>query len=112
MNSLVLKQASPFAEWYHRALAPCQHYIEFWRRDEEDVVPLLRALQDSPANQATAQRIAAAAQAFAAAYLGEEARWQYWQLVFDRYAELYKKGGGVVGGGGSGEGAVQQRDHG
>lgn len=33
-----------------------------------------------------------APQAFALAHLSEEARWRYWQALFDRYAALYKGG--------------------
>ncbi|EFN52413.1 hypothetical protein CHLNCDRAFT_138890 [Chlorella variabilis] len=89
INSLVLKQASPYQQWYYRAVKPCVHYLEFWRDSETDVLDLVRTLRQ-PANQAVAQRLAANAQAFAAAHLSEEGYWQYWQSVLDRYVELYR----------------------
>lgn len=70
-------------------MKPCVHYLEFWRDSETDVLDLVRTLRQ-PANQAVAQRLAANAQAFAAAHLSEEGYWQYWQSVLDRYVELYR----------------------
>ncbi|KAL4422564.1 hypothetical protein ABPG75_008761 [Micractinium tetrahymenae] len=90
MNSLVLKQESPWSEWYYHALQPCVHHLPFWQSSEEDVLDLLRTLRVNPANQLTAQRIAANANAFAAAWLDDEGQFRYWQLLIDRYAELYR----------------------
>lgn len=56
------------------------HYLPFWQGSEEDVLDLLRTLRGSPANDLVAQRIAANANAFAAAWLDEEGQFRYWQV--------------------------------
>ncbi|KAL4424736.1 hypothetical protein ABPG77_000079 [Micractinium sp. CCAP 211/92] len=90
INSLVLKQESPWSEWYYPALQPCVHYLPFWQRSEEDVLDLLSTLRSHPANELVAQRIAANANAFAAAWLDGHGQYRYWQLLIDRYAQLYR----------------------
>lgn len=76
--------------WYYAGLQPCVHYLPFWQHSEDDVLPLVRALQGSQQNQAVAQRLAANAQTFAAAHFTEDAVYRHWQRVIDRYVELYR----------------------
>ncbi|KAL4424735.1 hypothetical protein ABPG77_000078 [Micractinium sp. CCAP 211/92] len=90
MNSLVLKQESLQLEWYYHALQPCVHYLPFWQGSEEDVLGLLSTLRSDPANDLMAQRIAANANAFAAAWLDDDGQLRYWQMVIDRYVQLYR----------------------
>ncbi|KAL4422563.1 hypothetical protein ABPG75_008760 [Micractinium tetrahymenae] len=90
MNSLVLKQESQHLEWYYHALQPCVHYLPIWQSSEEDVLGLLRTLRGNPANDLIAQRIAANANAFAATWLDDDGQLRYWQLVIDRYLQLYR----------------------
>ena len=54
------------------------------------MVPLLEALQASPANEAAARALAANAYTFAAAHFGEAGQYRHWQRVIDRYARLYR----------------------
>lgn len=71
----------------------CHHPIDVCRvTNETDLIPLLRQLK-RPGNQEVAQRIAANANAFAYLHLGLEAQWRYWQLLIDRYIQLYRPGG-------------------
>ncbi|EFN59741.1 hypothetical protein CHLNCDRAFT_133347 [Chlorella variabilis] len=98
-NSLVIKQASPRVEYYYHAIHPCVHYMHYWVTSETDLVDIVRALNASPQNQLTAQRISANGQAFAAAHLTEEAQWKYWQALIDRYLQLFR---GPIGGAGNG----------
>lgn len=92
INSAVLKQASREVEWYYRALQPCVQYLPFWVDNTTDILQLVQQLKDHPANDAVARRVAANGQAFALAHLTEEARWRYWQTLFDQYAALYQGG--------------------
>ncbi|KAL4444152.1 hypothetical protein ABPG75_011889 [Micractinium tetrahymenae] len=92
INSAVLKQASREVEWYYRAIHPCVHYLPFWVDNTTDILQLVQRLKSDPANDEAARRVAANGQAFALAHLTEEARWRYWQALFDRYAALYKGG--------------------
>lgn len=66
------------------------HYLPFWRHSTDDVLPLLRALEGSAAAQAVARRVALNAFTFAAATFNDDSVFRHWQLVIDRYAELYK----------------------
>jgi len=87
-NSVVLKQASMYQEFYYRSLRPCVHYLPFWERNEGDVLELIQAVRREPE---MAQAIAANAQAFAMLHLTDDAKFRYWEEALRRYAALAEK---------------------
>jgi hypothetical protein len=73
-NSLVLKETSPWQEYFYRGLTPGVHYEHVFNTAPDDVLAVLaRARRDD----AAAQRVALAGQAFAARYLCPRARVAY-----------------------------------
>lgn len=66
------------------------HFLPFWQHSEQDILPLVEALQSSPANQVVARAVAANAYTFSAAHFNEAGVYRYWQKVVDRYVQLYR----------------------
>ena len=77
-NSLVLKQDSPYIEYYYRALQPWRHYVPFYRTSAEDVLEALRNVSE---NDALAEQIARSGQAAAHTLLHVDARMCYWRRL-------------------------------
>jgi len=86
VNSPVLKQRSPWIEWYHRSLVEGVHYISFWESHRKDIVHILRFLKTKPRYL---QEVARRGQAFAFAYTGKHARRLYWRRALREYAALF-----------------------
>ena len=81
-NSLILKQQSPYVEYYYRALQAWQHYVPFYRHAADDILELLSNLTE---HDDVARAIAARGQAFAHAHLNVDARQCYWRHLLYRW---------------------------
>jgi hypothetical protein len=86
-NSLLLKEASPWQEYFYRGLTPGVHYQTVFDTAPDDV---LRVLDRARADDAGAQRVALAGQAFAARYLCPRARMAYLQAALEAYVGLFE----------------------
>lgn len=85
-NSLILKQNSPYTEWYYRGLKPYVHYIpidsNFWdlgfqidwaKKNEDDVLTIINN-----------------ANSFAKKYLSREGHYYYFYKVLNEYSKLLR----------------------
>eukprot|EP00198_Chlamydomonas_reinhardtii_P010050 XP_001699387.1 predicted protein [Chlamydomonas reinhardtii] len=45
LNSVVVKQTSPWIEWYYRSLVPGTHYVTFWNHHRTDLLNTLRYIR-------------------------------------------------------------------
>ncbi|KAG2500688.1 hypothetical protein HYH03_001454 [Edaphochlamys debaryana] len=87
LNSVVLKQESPWIEWYYRSLSPYGHYVPFWQHSRDDVLHVIDALRAQPEDKL--QAIANKGQKFAYHYLRPEARKLYWRQALTEYRKLF-----------------------
>ncbi|KAG2486807.1 hypothetical protein HYH03_014490 [Edaphochlamys debaryana] len=86
LNSVVLKQQSPFIEWYYRSLVPGLHYVPFWEQSAEDLLPALEALRGMDDYM---KGIAGNGQDFAYRFLTPAARKYYWRAALYEYRKLF-----------------------
>ena len=93
LGSLILKESSGFRSFYHRLLAPYEHYVPFWRHRPQE---LLDALAWAAAHEAESAAIAAAGRAFAKRYLHKRALTCYWRMLLAEYARLQRFQPGVA----------------
>ncbi|KAG2500689.1 hypothetical protein HYH03_001455 [Edaphochlamys debaryana] len=87
LNSVVIKQESPWIEWYYRSLSPYGHYVPFWQHSRDDVLHVIDALRAQPEDKL--QAIANKGQKFAYHYLRPEARKLYWRQALTEYRKLF-----------------------
>ena len=87
LGSLILKESSGFRSFYHRLLAPYEHYVPYWRHRPQE---LLDALAWAAAHEAESAAIAAAGRAFAKRYLHKRALTCYWRMLLAEYARLQR----------------------
>lgn len=83
-NSLILKQASFFSEWYHAALKPYMHYVPL-KRDFSDLIDRIAWAKK---HENRARTIVKHAHNFARAYLKEVDLYYYFYLSLKEYARL------------------------
>ncbi|GFR46059.1 hypothetical protein Agub_g7529, partial [Astrephomene gubernaculifera] len=86
MNSVVLKQTSPWIEWYYRSLVPGTHYVSFWNHHRTDVLQAIKHIRHK-AKYLT--DTATHGQAFAYRYLSPTARRLYWRRTLLEYRNLF-----------------------
>ncbi|GLC54593.1 hypothetical protein PLESTB_000883000 [Pleodorina starrii] len=86
LNSVVLKQASPWIEWYYRSLVPGTHYVSIWTHHRSDVLHVLKSLRYKGRYL---YDIATHGQAFAYRYLTPNARRLYWLRALREYRQLF-----------------------
>ena len=86
-NSLVLKEASPWQEYFYRALKPGTHYQSIFESAPDDV---LDTVARAKANESGSEAIARAGQAFAVRYLCPRARMVYFQAALQAYVRLFE----------------------
>ncbi|PNH10674.1 Ribosome biogenesis protein BRX1 [Tetrabaena socialis] len=89
LNSVVLKQASTWVEWYYRSLVPGIHYIGFWKTNRSDLLDLLHVLHSMRQQDDYLQEVAANGQAFASRHLVPDARRLYWLRTLTEYGKLF-----------------------
>ncbi|KAG2500690.1 hypothetical protein HYH03_001456 [Edaphochlamys debaryana] len=87
LNSVVLKQASPWIEWYYRSLVPNVHYVSFWEHSRDDVLYVIDSLRRQ--SDKSLQAMASRGQEFAYHYLRPEARKLYWRQALTEYRKLF-----------------------
>ncbi|KAG2489619.1 hypothetical protein HYH03_011899 [Edaphochlamys debaryana] len=87
VNSVVIKQASPWIEWYYRSLYPQVHYIPFWEHSQNDLMCIMELLRKQADD--IQEEIARNGQGFAYRYLRPEARRQYWLQALTEYRKLF-----------------------
>lgn len=97
-NSLVLKESSPWIEYYYRSVMPGQHYLSFTK---DDVMDVLQAARSQPEQ---AQRMAAAGQRFVHRYLSQASKALYVRKALTEYNRLVPGMAEFVAGLGGGEG--------
>ncbi|GFR51836.1 hypothetical protein Agub_g14300, partial [Astrephomene gubernaculifera] len=119
-NSVVLKESTPWVEYYYRSLQPGVHFVPFTK---DDVLQVLTSLESDPAR---CHRVSAAAQQFAFTFLGQYSKALYVRQAVQMYNSLFEGGGkggleafveglgelgevDVGGEGGAGEAGGQQR---
>ena len=85
-NSLVLKEASPWHEYFYRGLTPGIHYQSVFEAAPDDVLGVVARAQ---ANESGSQAMARAGQAFAVRYLCPRARMTYFKAALEAYVRLY-----------------------
>jgi hypothetical protein len=102
-NSVVLKEDSPWIEYYYRSLRPWVHYAPFRHRansvaGQEGAADgeVRGAVARLKADDAAAARVAAAGQRFAYRHLGQFSRLLYFRRLLVEYNALF--GGGLEGG--------------
>lgn len=86
-GSAVLKQASPWLEWYTADLIPGVHVEPFWRSGVDDVLDAVARLRN---DDARARAIGAAGLAFARRSLSRAARCAHWDRVLRGYGTLFE----------------------
>ena len=89
---MILKQQSPFDAWYYPLLQPGTHYAPFslTGANASGAPELCDALRALHADAARAERLAAAARNFTAAYLAPERVRYYVAALLRRYASLQR----------------------
>ncbi|KAG2498457.1 hypothetical protein HYH03_003711 [Edaphochlamys debaryana] len=87
LNSVVLKQASPWIEWYYRSLVPNVHYVSFWDHSREDLLFVMDSLREQ--KDLHLELIATQGQDFAYRFLRPEARKAYWKRALVEYKKLF-----------------------
>ena len=92
LGGVILKQQSPFDAWYYPLLQPGTHYAPFslTGANASGVPELCDALRALHADAARAERLAAAARNFTAAYLAPERVRYYVAALLRRYASLQR----------------------
>jgi hypothetical protein len=95
-NSVVLKEDSPWIEYYYRSLVPWVHYAPFRHRKgsyagEEGAADgeVVRAVARLKSDDAAAARVAAAGQRFAYRHLGQISRLLYLRRLLVEYNALF-----------------------
>ncbi|GIL80033.1 hypothetical protein Vretimale_12862 [Volvox reticuliferus] len=84
-NSVILKQRSPWIEYYYRSLVPGIHVLEY---GPEDVLDLLTKYKD-PKLDGELRRLANASQHFCAKYLTIDGKVRYTIRALQEYTQLY-----------------------
>ncbi|KAG2491564.1 hypothetical protein HYH03_010132 [Edaphochlamys debaryana] len=87
LNSVVLKQASPWIEWYYRSLLPNIHYVPFWEHSRDDVLYVIDTLREQPEKNLKA--MVTRTQELAYRFLRPEARRAYWKRALVDYRKLF-----------------------
>ena len=92
LGGVILKQQSPFDAWYYPLLQPGTHYVPFslTGANASGAPELCDALRALHADAARAERLAAAARNFTAAYLAPERVRYYVAALLRRYASLQR----------------------
>ena len=92
LGGVILKQQSPFDAWYYPLLQPGTHYAPFslTGANASGAPELCDALRALHADAARAERLAAAARNFTAAYLAPERVRYYVAALLRRYASLQR----------------------
>ena len=88
-GSAVLKQASPWLEWYYGDLLPGVHVAPFWSNATDDLLDVVRRLR---ADDEHARALGARGLAFARANLSRASRCAHWGRVLSEYAALFEPG--------------------
>ena len=86
-GSAVLKQASPWLQWYTADLLPGVHVEPFWLESADDVLAAVARLRS---DDARARAIGAAGLAFARRSLSRAARCAHWDRVLRGYGTLFE----------------------
>ncbi|GFR52155.1 hypothetical protein Agub_g14686 [Astrephomene gubernaculifera] len=94
INSVVLKERSPWLEYYYRSLQPGGHVIEY----SADTILDLMKQYDDPARDAELRALANASQHFAAKYLTPEGKVRYAVRALQEYSRLFTGMGDFVRG--------------
>ncbi|GIL52126.1 hypothetical protein Vafri_8051 [Volvox africanus] len=81
-NSVVLKETTPWIEYYYRSLEPNVHFVPFTK---DDVLEVVKALEVNPQR---CQRIAAEAQQFTYTFLSQHAKAMYVKRALVYYNSL------------------------
>lgn len=89
-NSLILKEASPWQEYFYRGLVAGTHYRTVFEAAPDDVLGVVAAARATPDDERAAQAVAAAGQAFAARYLCPRARVAYFHAALHAYTHLFQ----------------------
>lgn len=85
-NSLVLKQETPFIQWYYGGVKPYKHYVPV----KEDLSDLLEKLAWARAHDEEARQIAENATAFVKSNLSTEDIFLYMAQLLKEYAKLQR----------------------
>jgi hypothetical protein len=85
-NSVILKEASPWEEYFYRGLKPGVHYLSVFDGAPDDVLAVLAAAQR---DDAASRAMAAASQAFAVRNLCPRARMLYFRAALRAYVRLF-----------------------
>ncbi|KAG2436679.1 hypothetical protein HXX76_006207 [Chlamydomonas incerta] len=85
LNSVVVKQTSPWIEWYYRSLVAGTHYVAFWNHHRTDLLNTLRYIRHK---SRYLMDVSVHGQAFAYRYLTPAARRLYWQRALEGYVAL------------------------
>jgi len=86
INSVVLKQAGRWVEWYYRSLVDGVHYLGIWTESANDVLDVLAR---HSGDDRLLRNISEAGQRFAARVTSRAGRMLYWRRLLDEYAALY-----------------------
>lgn len=84
-NSLIIKQDSPYIQWFYGELQPYVHYIPC-KKDFTDLIDLIKWAQE---NDSFCLEISQTAQKFAQEYLTKARMYQYIYLVLSAYKDRY-----------------------
>ncbi|KAG2501899.1 hypothetical protein HYH03_000397 [Edaphochlamys debaryana] len=86
LNSVVLKQTSPWIEWYYRSLVPGTHYLSFWNHHRTDLLQVIKYVRHKSKYLVD---VATHGQQFAYRYLLPNARRLYWRRVLHEYVKVF-----------------------
>lgn len=92
INSLVLKQRSPFIEYYYRSMKPGVHFEEFWTSGRDDVYDVLARLRSEDKTEEGRKRQLAmveAGMAFSRKFTGMDSRALYWRRAIEAVRALF-----------------------
>ena len=88
-NSVVLKEESPWVEYFYYSLQPGVHYLPIFSRSMYDLFDAVRDYSDARSEM---EAVTKAAQDFSEKYLCPSARALYWQQALLSYVALFESG--------------------
>ncbi|KXZ45369.1 hypothetical protein GPECTOR_55g275 [Gonium pectorale] len=87
-DSVILREASPWAEYYYRALREGVHYLPVLKDGPDDVLDLVASWENRTRDL---QELAWRSQSFALRYLCPRARMLYFRRLLSRYMGLFRQ---------------------
>ncbi|KAG2431449.1 hypothetical protein HXX76_009464 [Chlamydomonas incerta] len=97
MNSVVLKEDSPYMGWFYRSVRPYEHYLPILERHPLDVLDAI-GVYAGPHRDNELKRIVRNANNFAAKYMCDRAIALYFRKVLTEYKKLFDDMDGFIQG--------------